>query len=426
MKHSHFFNHYLTSVLIIIIQLTSSNTYGQVIGCTDPLALNYNAATTVNNGSCTYAVTTYQAALKIDTLNDALKETSGLQMAGGFLWTINDGGDSAVIYRIDTIKNEILQRVILEGAQNIDWEDIGFDGSYFYIGDFGNNLNGARTDLKIYKFPFGAIPNHAVNNSATIPAVLIQVINFSYSDQPQPPQPSPNNFTKFDCEAMIIDDGKIHLFTKDWVTLSTTHYVIADTAAGTYTASPVETLATNYLVTAADKATGQNIVVLLGYQNSGAANHFIHFLSEYSGEKYFNGNKRRLDLPNVLYMGQAEGVAFRNGFYGYISNEQFERQISPTQVLTVTAKLRSFAIDNFIANSGTIYHFTGNGNWDLASNWEQNMMPPTILLGGSEIIIDPVTGGKCILNIPYTVTAGCILTVKPGKELVLNKGIIMN
>ncbi|MBL0358121.1 MAG: hypothetical protein IPP72_15195 [Chitinophagaceae bacterium] len=41
-----------------------------------------------------------------------------------------------------------------------------------------------------------------------------------------------------------------------------------------------------------------------------------------------------------------------------------------------------------------IYRFTGNGNWSVAANWENNLIPPAVLSDGSEIIIDPVTGGS--------------------------------
>ena len=205
---------------------------------------------------------------------------------------------------------------------------------------------------------------------------------------------------------MIVDNGRIHLFTKNWVNLNSTHYEISDTAAGTYVALPLETLTTNYLVTAADKAPGREVIALLGYQNSGSANHFIHLLSGYSGGLYFNGNKRQLDLPNVSVMGQAEGIAFRNGVYGYINNERF---------ITVTQKLKSFNISGLVSDLAVIYRFSGNGDWDVVSNWDYNKMPPVTIATGSEIVIDPVAGGKCVLNIPYKIFSGCKLTVITGK-----------
>ncbi len=402
----------LKLVINLFVLLVANQSFGQVLGCRDPLANNYNPAATVNDGSCTYDITTYNPPIKVDPISDTLNESSGLQMAGNFLWSFNDGGGAAAIYRMDTIRKELLQTVNLAGTTNIDWEDIAFDGTYFYIGDFGNNANGARSDLKIYKFPLSAIPDYVSNTVATIPAGQIAVINFWYSDQPQPLTPTGNNNTKFDCEAMIVDGGKIHLFTKNWIDLNTTHYVINGLNAGTYIAAPLETLATNYVVTAADKAYGQKIVALLGYDKTIPYNHYMHLLTNFDGDRYFNGNKRRIDLPDVSVMGQAEGICFRTGTYGYISNEK----VAP---LAVNQKLRSFSISNFVSNVASSYIFIGDGNWNVASNWSNNIVPPATVISGSEIIIDPAPGGQCVLNISYTVSSGALLTVNTAKNFVI-------
>lgn len=330
----------LKIVFSVLFSIASGKIHSQVYGCRDPMANNYNPAATANDGSCTYNPTSYTPPVKTDPMNAALSETSGLQWAGGFLWTFNDSQGAAAIYNIDTLSSTIFQTVNLGGATNEDWEDITFDGTYFYIGDFGNNANGARNDLKIYKFPLSAIPvDYNANPTVTIPANQIEVINFIYSDQAQPPVATTSDNTKFDCEAMIVDNGQIHLFTKNWVDVNTVHYVINGLAAGTYTATPVDTLATNYLVTAADKVQDRNIIALLGYQNGAPANHYMHLLSDYSGGNYFNGNKRRIDLPNAGTMGQAEGLTFRNATYGYISNEQ---------LFFINQKLRYFSTIDFV------------------------------------------------------------------------------
>lgn len=403
----------------LLLFLLSESARAQVAGCRDPLATNYNPLATVSDGGCIYAVTPCTPALKVDPISDSLMESSGLQMAGYYLWSFNDRGGSAAIYRMDTITNSLLQSVYLAGAVNIDWEDIAFDGTSFYVGDFGNNANGARTNLKIYKFPLSAIPDYTTNPVVTIPAGQIAVINFSYSDQPQPILPTSPNNTKYDCEAMIVDGGKIHLFTKNWIDVSTTHYQIDGLTAGTYIATPLETLATGYLVTAADKVIGQKTVALLGYKNSGSAPHYMHLLTDYNGGKYFNGNKRRIDLPDVTVMGQAEGICFRTDTYGYISNEKFFRTVFPGLDINVGPKLRSFDISGYVSNLTPIYIFTGNGNWDDGINWYNNKVPPSAINSGSEIVVNPAPGGQCILNIFYTLSPGAKLTVNAAKNFVI-------
>ncbi|HET7898297.1 MAG TPA: hypothetical protein VFL47_11515, partial [Flavisolibacter sp.] len=163
------------------VLLNSYNSaWAQVSGCKDPAANNYNPSATVNDGSCTYNATSYTPPRKVDPISTALNESSGLQMAGNFLWSFNDSGNDPVLFRMDTTSNKILQAVTL-GVTNVDWEDIGFDGTYLYIGDFGNNVNGARTDLKIYKLRLSDIPDYTTDPSPTIPASQIDVINFTYS-----------------------------------------------------------------------------------------------------------------------------------------------------------------------------------------------------------------------------------------------------
>jgi len=62
------------------------------------------------------------------------------------------------------------------------------------------------------------------------------------------------------------------------------------------------------------------------------------------------------------------------------------------------------------------YVFTGNGNWNIATNWLGNSIPPPLLPGGNFIIIDSEEGGECILNIAQTIGVGGTLTILPPKR----------
>jgi ELWxxDGT repeat protein len=62
------------------------------------------------------------------------------------------------------------------------------------------------------------------------------------------------------------------------------------------------------------------------------------------------------------------------------------------------------------------YTFTGNGSWDTPSNWLNNQMPPANLTSG-EVIIDPVTGGECVISGGKTLAPGVKLTIKSNKKL---------
>ena len=71
----------------------------------------------------------------------------------------------------------------------------------------------------------------------------------------------------------------------------------------------------------------------------------------------------------------------------------------------------------------TTYIFTGNGNWDLASNWANGMVPPALLPAGHYIVVKPANGGVCKLTQMQTVAAGGFFIVEPGSELVINNNL---
>jgi hypothetical protein len=45
---------------------------------------------------------------------------------------------------------------------------------------------------------------------------------------------------------------------------------------------------------------------------------------------------------------------------------------------------------------------------------------------GDEVIIDPIAGGACILNVPVVVMPGAKFTVMPGKVLNINSNLKVN
>ena len=62
------------------------------------------------------------------------------------------------------------------------------------------------------------------------------------------------------------------------------------------------------------------------------------------------------------------------------------------------------------------YVFTGDGNWDITTNWMYNQIPPAYLPAKDEILIDPIPGGECILNVVQHLSADSKLTVNAGKK----------
>ncbi len=275
-------------------------------GCTDTQALNFNAAATQNDGSCTYPSTTYLPP-PIAELPADLEEASGLAFFGHRLWTHRDGGNGTDLYVIDTLTGEVLQTFPQLGLLNVDWEDLAEDADYFYIGDFGNNV-GNRNDLRIYKL-----------KKADLLAGIVApgVINFSFSDQTD--FTAAYNANDYDCEAFFALGDSLHLFSKNWLDHKTRHYTLPKTP-GMQVAQLRDSLEVGCLVTAADCAEDGEIV-LLGY-NSSTSETFLWLLFDYPNSEFFKGNKRKINLGTALNMSQAEGIAFSSKTGGFICSEK--------------------------------------------------------------------------------------------------------
>jgi hypothetical protein len=71
------------------------------------------------------------------------------------------------------------------------------------------------------------------------------------------------------------------------------------------------------------------------------------------------------------------------------------------------------------------FTFTRNGNWDEPDNWLNRAMPPASLSGNMFIIINPIAGGECILNVPQLIGASTQLIVNSNKKLTINGNLVI-
>ncbi len=145
--------------------------------------------------------------LKVEfSLPKKLKEVSGIALSQDkkTIWAIEDAGNKNVVYGLDLEGNQIAD-VLVENAENNDWEDITKDSAgNIYIGDFGNNDND-RQNLSIIKID--------LNNENQKSTKVIQTTTFHYEGQTEFP-PKKSNWL-YDCEAFIEKDGYFYLFTKN-------------------------------------------------------------------------------------------------------------------------------------------------------------------------------------------------------------------
>ena len=301
-----------TVVLICLIVTTVGRCHAQACGCTDPLANNYNATATVNDGSCRYAHATIKAEV-LGTLDSLVESSSSLFYWNGGYWTYNDHKDKC-LYRIDSTNAATSETLCLKRIRNRDTEEISQDRHYLYVGDVGNN-SGNRQNLQIFRISKIALQNKNYK---------VDTIQFSYEDQTD--FTAHKQATDFDCEAFIVTNDSIYLFTKQWFSTMTTVYSLPKTP-GTHIAHRRDTYNVKGLITGATYIPEYQLIVLCGYDYDknhllSALHPFIVLLYDYKDDHFFSGNKRRLDFGSGM-KAQIEGIATSNALDYYLTCEHF-------------------------------------------------------------------------------------------------------
>lgn len=252
-----------------------------------------------------------------------IDEMSGLvssrSVQGGF-WTHNDSGDSARFFCIrrdgSVVQPEGVtnyQGIALEGAVNVDWEDVAREGNRLYLCDVGNNAN-ERRDLKVYEVREpDATKVTRVKPVATYPV--------AYEDQTEFP---PSGKLQFDCEAVFSLRGKLFFVTKHRA-----NRLMPDISAKLYRMDTRYTDRVNVLkkvderaniggwVTAADVSPdGRTIAVLSQAPRQGV----WLFDAKAKGDRFLSAPGARF----IPFTGakQCEAVAFEDNERLLVSNEQ--------------------------------------------------------------------------------------------------------
>ncbi len=246
----------------------------------------------------------------ITSLEEALKETSGLLYYDNKIFTHNDSGWPNEIYVVDTVSGEISVTILLPGADSIDYEDMAESDDYIFVADVGNNF-GNRDDLCIYR-----IEKSELVFFADVINVPTQKISFEYEGQYMKSNSKTHNF---DCEAMIFHDDSLYLFTKNRIDLKTNMYVIPNTI-GHHTARFVASFNANGLITGADISSDGSKLILIGYNKS--ADVFLWIFTNFHGSDFFAGDYQYVNLGPFNHVGQAEAVCFYEPNKIFISSER--------------------------------------------------------------------------------------------------------
>jgi hypothetical protein len=336
---------------LVLSILFSPIIYGQ-FGCTDSQASNFNASASINDGSCLYNPTNYSLNL-VANLVDTLSENSGLVWAAGKLYTFNDSGSGTKVYEV-TANGTIIRTIHIANSTNVDWEAMTSDSTYFYLGDFGNN-NGNRTDLCIYRL----LKSEVCNN--TIDTVVAEKMIFSWSDQLD--FTSAFNANNFDCEAFYATEDSLFLFSKNWVDLKTKCYALPNYWTDTLNATLISQFDVDGLITDACKDTINDRIYLLGYKNNGSNFYtsFIWCLWDHASNFIFSGNKRRIEIGNVLTVSQTEGITLSDNGTAYVSAEKV------INIITIPAKLFNLNFSAYFEESTGIESMLNEAPFQLSN-----------------------------------------------------------
>jgi hypothetical protein len=222
---------------------------------------------------------------------------------------------------------------------------------------------------------------------------VIDTINFSYADQTNFNPTGPNN-TDFDCEAFVVSNDSIYLFTKQWVTNRSNLYSIPKDP-GTYIATLLANLDVQGMITGATYLESKRLISMCGY--TGTLQPFIYLLYDFNGTNFFNANKRKLTIS--LPFHQVEGISTTNGLKYYVSNEAFIQ--SP---FNIPQKLLVFNLNTYL--SGYLSSLILN-------------VPQTLLKNNIFIYPNPASDHLVIESntfpVKYTITNSNGQTVMAGK-----------
>ena len=367
---------------LLLSILFSPIIYGQ-FGCTDSQASNFNASASINDGSCLYNPTNYSLNL-VANLVDTLSENSGLVWVAGKLYTFNDSGSGTKVFEV-MANGTIIRTIHIANSTNVDWEAMTSDSTYFYLGDFGNN-NGNRTDLCIYRL----LKSEVCNN--TIDTVVAEKMNFSWSDQLD--FTSAYNANDFDCEAFYATEDSLFLFSKNWVDLKTKCYALPNYWTDTLNATLSSQFDVDGLITDACKDTINDRIYLLGYKNNGSNFYasFIWCLWDHASNFIFSGNKRRIEIGNVLTVSQTEGITLSDNGTAYVSAEKV------INIITIPAKLFTFNFSAYFEETNGLESLSNESPYQISNILiNEGIIELAINVPFREVYIEDIQGKRIMV-----------------------------
>ncbi|PID91950.1 MAG: hypothetical protein CSA96_05690 [Bacteroidetes bacterium] len=250
-------------------------------------------------------------------LSDSIMETSGLLVQDGLIWSFNDSGGEPVLYACEMNNGQLHQRLLLQKAQNHDWESIAANECYVFVADVGNNYQ-RRDTLDIYMFPRSALAREGGDGAISMLAPE-GVIRLHYDE---PRRQNASGLSSHDCEALLACGDSLYLFSKDWVKQGSSVYSLP-IKPGLYHLKRRTRYEVDFLVTGADINREKQEVVLLGYK------HYMPVVAvyRYGAHPYQIEAGGRARVYPLKLGRQVEGIAYDAEGRCYVSAERaFHKQ----------------------------------------------------------------------------------------------------
>ncbi len=245
----------------------------------------------------------------ITDLPKRLNENSGIvSFNNESAWLVEDGGNKNEIYKTN-FKGEIVKKLSVKKAENIDWEDLAKDNlGNIYIGDIGNNEN-KRKNLVVYK-----IPNPEVEKGNKIKA---EAISFYYPEQTKFPPKKKGLY--YDAEALFYQNKNLYIITKNRANPFNGEALVYKIPAkkGKHAAQLIDTFKMcsdwNYCqITSADISPDGKKLVLLSYGR-------LYVITNFTEDNFSKGKMETIDLQTN---SQLESICFIDNTKLLLSDEK--------------------------------------------------------------------------------------------------------
>lgn len=255
---------------------------------------------------------------KITDLPSVLKEVSGIQADSGGVWAHNDSGNLPFLFKISPT-GEILYKIKISGASNVDWEDMTADDQgNLYIADVGNNSNKRRRFI-IYKIDI----RNVTRSTLKLPS---QRIIFTLPDQQA--FPPDNKHLNFDFEALSWKDNNLYLFSKNRTKPfnGVVKMYRIPTEKGEHQAELLDSLSLgtdgmlNHWITGADISPDGQTLALLSSDR-------VFLFAGFDGKRLDPGSLKVIPLN---HFSQKEAITFLNKDTLYIADENVKGLLSNT------------------------------------------------------------------------------------------------